>query len=84
MTLPIVIATTHAGEGADCREARENDFMTIVRVGTNSRYADGWEHVFGGSKAAGRKKTAAGKKLVGKSGGKASKKASRKKAAKRR
>lgn len=33
--------------------------MSIIRVGSTGRYADGWEHVFGGTK--GRAGKAAGK-----------------------
>ena len=45
--------------------------MTIVRVGTNQKYSDGWEKAFGGKKSA---KAAAGK---------ASKKAAARKPAKK-
>jgi hypothetical protein len=31
--------------------------MTIVRVGTNQKYAEGWEQAFGGAKST-KKKTA--------------------------
>lgn len=37
--------------------------MSVIRVGSNSKYADGWSNIFGGSKA---------------SSGKASKKAAKK------
>lgn len=57
--------------------------MTIVRVGTNSRYANGWEQVFGGSKVSKGRKKAAGS-TAGKSTKKAAKKAAKKKSSKRR
>lgn len=60
--------------------------MTIVRVGTNSRYADGWENVFGGAPSTrGRKKAAGGsgrKPSAAKSAKKSAKK--KKKPSKRR
>ncbi|MFM8579380.1 MAG: hypothetical protein ACKOCN_11380 [Planctomycetaceae bacterium] len=57
--------------------------MTIVRVGTNSRYANGWEQVFGGSKVSKGRKKAAGS-TAGKSTKKVAKKAAKKKSSKRR
>ena len=39
--------------------------MTILRVGTNQKYSDGWEAAFSGRKAAG--KAAAKKKTARKS-----------------
>lgn len=68
--------------------------MSVVRVGTSSKYASGWDAVFGGAKprAAGRKvaagtatvKKAAGRKAAGKKAVKtAAKKASKPKAAKK-
>jgi hypothetical protein len=66
--------------------------MSVIRVGTSSQYATGWDAVFGGAKpprTVGRKavaakspaKKAAGKKKVAK---KAAKKVAKKKSAKRR
>lgn len=68
--------------------------MSVVRVGTSSKYASGWDAVFGGGKprSAGRKavaaaspaKKAAGKKSAGKKGVKAvAKKAAKQKGAKK-
>lgn len=31
--------------------------MSVIRVGSNSRYADGWDAVFGGAKGGGRAAT---------------------------
>ena len=36
--------------------------MSIIRVGTNQKYAEGWESIFGGNKAASKKTTRAAKK----------------------
>lgn len=40
--------------------------MTIVRVGTNQKYSDGWETAFSGKKAKPAAKTAGGKKASAK------------------
>lgn len=53
--------------------AEESSPMSVIRVGSNSKYADGWSHVFGGVKAGGKK---AAKKVAKKA---AKKKASAKK-----
>ena len=47
--------------------------MTITRVGTNQKYADGWENAFGGRKSgakAAAKKAAPSKKAAAKKKGK--------------
>jgi len=38
--------------------------VTIVRVGTNAKYAQGWEQAFGGKKAASSAPKAAAKKAA--------------------
>jgi hypothetical protein len=48
-------------------------FMTITRVGTNAKYASGWEAAFLG-KRGGKNAAASKKKAVGKKGGKKTKK----------
>lgn len=53
--------------------------MTITRVGTNQKYADGWETAFSGKKRATPK--AAAKKKVAK---KAAKKSAKKKSGKKK
>lgn len=69
--------------------------MSVVRVGTSSKYASGWDAVFGGAtsaRSAGRKamavkssaKKSAGKKAVKASAKKTPKTKTAKKAAKRR
>ncbi len=35
--------------------------MSIVRVGTTKKYADGWDAIFGGRKGSGAKAKAGGK-----------------------
>ena len=51
--------------------------MSVIRVGSNSKYADGWSNIFGSSKAsAGKASTKASKKTVKKGTKKATKKAS--------
>ena len=50
--------------------------MSVIRVGSNSKYADGWSHVFGTGGTSGKK--ASGKKAAA---GAAKKKAAPKKAA---
>jgi hypothetical protein len=52
--------------------------MSVIRVGSNSKYADGWSNVFGSSKASSGKTAA---KASTKSGKKGTKKAVKKKAA---
>ena len=47
--------------------------MTITRVGTNAKYASGWEAAFLG-KRGGKNAAASKKKAVGKKGGKKTKK----------
>jgi len=68
--------------------------MSVIRVGSNGTYAEGWDQIFGGTsrkKAAGKPGKAAGKKAAVKTAkrsvkpaGKAKKTAGKKKAAKRR
>ena len=53
--------------------------MTITRIGTNAKYADGWDKAFGGKSASSAKKSTD----QGAAKGKPSKKASPKKAAKK-
>lgn len=36
--------------------------MSIVRVGTTKKYADGWESIFGNKRAASKKSTRAARK----------------------
>lgn len=52
--------------------------MSVIRVGSSTKYADGWDTVFGGRKTA-TKKTSAGtkKKTVKKTAKKAAKKAAK-------
>ena len=52
--------------------------MSVIRVGSNSKYADGWSNVFGSSKASSGKTAA---KASTKSAKKATKKTAKKKAA---
>jgi len=33
--------------------------MSVIRVGSTGKYAEGWDHIFGGGTGAGRKKAAA-------------------------
>jgi hypothetical protein len=35
--------------------------MSVIRVGSTGKYADGWESIFGGATASGRRLTAAKK-----------------------
>ncbi len=56
--------------------------MSVIRVGSSGKYADGWDHVFGaGTKPAGK---ARGKAAAGKSTAKAAGKKKAKKAARRK
>ena len=48
--------------------------MTIVRVGTNQKYSDGWEKAFGGKKSPKAAAGKAGKKSAAKKSAKKSKK----------
>ena len=43
--------------------------MSIVRVGTNQKYANGWESIFGNKKGAAKKPAVAAKKTKKKSSG---------------
>lgn len=52
--------------------------MSVIRVGSNSKYADGWSNVFGSSKASAGKTAA---RASTKSAKKATKKTAKKKAA---
>ena len=56
--------------------------MTILRVGTNEKFADGWGAAFGGGKSA-KKKTAKKKATKKKAAKKTAKKAAKKKVAKK-
>ena len=56
--------------------------MSVVRVGSTSGYAAGWDFVFGSSKTAQRAKKAKGRAAAGKAAKQAAKKTGRK-AAKR-
>jgi hypothetical protein len=62
--------------------------MSVIRVGSTSTYADGWEQIFGGGGPRGPAKAAkpAAKKSAQKAGGKqrATKKAASKKAARKK
>lgn len=53
--------------------------MTIVRVGTNKKYSEGWEQAFGGGKS-GKSKTAAKASTKKKAAKKKKKAATKKKA----
>jgi hypothetical protein len=63
--------------------------MSVIRVGSTGKYADGWDHIFGGTKPA-RGKAAGAKAAAAKAAKKpaskasAAKKAAGKKAAKRK
>jgi hypothetical protein len=48
--------------------------VTIVRVGTNQKYSDGWEKAFGGKKSAKAAAGKAGKKSAAKKSAKKSRK----------
>lgn len=49
--------------------------MSVIRVGSNSKYADGWSNIFGNSKAsAGKSATKASKKTAKKTAKKGTKK----------
>jgi hypothetical protein len=52
--------------------------MSVIRVGSNSKYADGWSNIFGTAKASAGK---SGTKAAKKTAKKVSKKATKKKAA---
>lgn len=43
--------------------------MSIVRVGTNQKYAEGWESIFGNKKSAAKKATGSAKKAKKKTSG---------------
>lgn len=60
--------------------------MSVIRVGSTGTYAEGWDHVFGGGKGAGKKSagSARGKAAAGKSAAKAGGKKKTKKAARRK
>jgi hypothetical protein len=57
--------------------------MSVIRVGSTSGYAAGWDFVFGSSKTAQRVKKTKGRVASGKAARQSAKKSVRKKAAKR-
>lgn len=40
--------------------------MSIIRVGTTKKYADGWDAIFGGKRKPAKKAAPSGKKATGK------------------
>lgn len=53
--------------------------MSVIRVGSNSKYADGWSNIFGSSKASAGKATTKASKKSAKKGTKKKASAAKKK-----